>query len=141
MMEAPHHKHVQKRDRATRTVTHFGEPRSASTTSFIKSPQSAQTTAKQRNSPESNQDIRQSGSTYLPLWTLSTEPQPPNRSLLQPNTTPLIPTSRSAAAHIIHGSHVTNLSRNMFDSNKQRLDLHLQVRVIPAEDEEGCVGM
>jgi hypothetical protein len=39
--------------------------------------------------------------------TASTEPHPPKRSLAQPKTTRRMLMSDSAAAHMMHGSHVT----------------------------------
>lgn len=65
-----------------------------------------------RQYEETPREAQSNPQAYLPLWTLSTEPHPPNRSLLQPNTTLFILISRRAAAHMMHGSHVTNLSRN-----------------------------
>jgi hypothetical protein len=57
------------------------------------------------------------GATHLPhgttprSWTANTEPQPPKRSLAQPNTTRRSRSSDSAAAHMMHGSHVTYSSQ------------------------------
>ena len=40
-------------------------------------------------------------------WILSIDPLPPNLGFLQPKYTLRIPNLDSAAAHIMHGSHVT----------------------------------
>ena len=58
-----------------------------------------------------------SGNTHPPhgaapcACTSSTEPQPPKRSLAQPNTTRRSRSSDNAAAHMMHGSQVTYSSQ------------------------------